>query len=99
MNFQKIIVAGNATTDAERRTSKKGDVVYTTFNVGVSDAKDRSTFFPVTVFGKQAEALAKLVTKGRQVLVEGRVEVSDKGRFNVIARSVKLGLKSSGPAK
>jgi single-strand DNA-binding protein len=99
MNFQKIIVAGNATNDAKRQTSKKGDVVYTTFSVGVSDAKDRTTYFPVTVFGKQAEALAKLIAKGRQVLVEGRVEVSDKGRFNVIASRVKLGVKGGGSAK
>ena len=99
MNFQKIIVAGNVTNDAKRRTAKKGDLVYTTFSVGVSDSKGRTTFFPVTVFGNQADVMAKLITKGRQVLVEGRVEVSDKGRFNIIGTGVKLGTKGGGSAK
>ena len=37
---------------------------------------------------------AKYITKGRQVLVEGRVETSEKGRFNVIAVRVVFGLPS-----
>ena len=97
MNYQKLILAGNATGDAQRRTSKKGDVSYTTFSVGVSDGKERTTFFPVAVFGKHGEAVAKYVTKGRQVLVEGRVEVSDNGRFNVVADRVRLGAPAGEP--
>lgn len=94
MNYQRLILVGNTTDDAQRLTSKKGDVTYTTFSVGVSDGKDRTTFFPVIVFGKLGEAVAKYVTKGRQVLVDGRVQVSDKGRFRVIADRVQFG---SGP--
>ena len=91
MNYQKLIIAGNATVDAERKTSKKGDVSYTTFSVGVSDGKDKTTFFPVTVFGKHGEAVAKYVTKGREVLVEGRIDVGENGRFNVVANRVLFG--------
>ncbi len=91
MNYQKLIVAGNVTADAQRRTSKKQDVSYTTFSVGVSDAKNRTTFFPVTVFGKYGESLAGYLTKGRQVLVEGRVTVSEQGRYSVVADTVVLG--------
>ena len=72
MNYQKLIIVGNATNDAERRTSKDGSVSYTTFGVGVSRGKDASTFFPVTVFGKHGQAVAEYITKGRQLLVEGR---------------------------
>ena len=93
MNYQKLIFAGNATGDAEQKTSKKGDVIYTTFNVGVSDRKDQTTFFPVTVFGKHGEAVAKYITKGRQVLVDGRVTVSDSGRFSVVADNVRFGVE------
>lgn len=91
MDYQKLIIAGNATSDAERHTSKDGKVAYTNFSVGVSHGKDASTYFPVTVFGKHGEAVAKYITKGRQVLVEGRVEVSEKGRFNVVADRVVFG--------
>ena len=91
MNYQKLIIVGNATNDAERRTSKDGSVPYTTFGVGVSRGKDASTFFPVTVFGKHGQAVAEYITKGRQVLVEGRVEVSAKGRFSVVADRIAFG--------
>ena len=59
--------------------------------MGVSDNKDRTTFFPVTVFGEHGEAIAKYITKGREILEEGRIDVSDKGYFNVVAGRVRLG--------
>ena len=98
MNYQKMILAGNSTVDAKRQKSKKGDVDYTTFSVGVSDSKDKTTYFPVAVFGKHGEVVAKYITKGFHVLVEGRIQVSDKGRFGVIADRVVFGPKAE-PAK
>lgn len=67
---KRLISTGNATVDAQRKSSQRGDVEYTTVSVGVSDAKDQIYCSPVTVFGKQAEAVAKYVTKGKRVLVE-----------------------------
>jgi single-stranded DNA-binding protein len=101
MDYQKLILVGNATGDAERKTSKKGDVTYTTFSVGVGDAKDQTTFFPVVVFGRHGEAVAKYVTKGREVLVDGRIEVGENGRFNVIGDRVRFGVpaQKARPAK
>jgi len=91
MNYQRLILVGNATNDPQRLTSKKGNVIYTTFSVGVSDGRNRTTFFPIIVFGDHREAVAKFVTKGRQVLVDGRVQVNAKGRFKVIADRVQFG--------
>ena len=91
MNYQKLIVVGNVTRDAERKTSRKGDVAYTTFGVGVSDRKGQSVFFPVTLFGQAGETLTQYITKGRQVAVEGRITVNDNGYFNVIADRIELG--------
>ena len=100
MNYHKIILVGNVTRDAQRHTSKKGDVTYTTFRVAVGDSKDRTIFFPVTVFGKHGEAVAEYITKGRQLLVEGRIEASENGRFNIVADTVRLGNTSKvGKAK
>jgi single-strand DNA-binding protein len=93
MNYQRLIIVGNATGDPQRLTSRKGEVNYTTLSVGVSGRKDTTTFFPVIAFGKTGEAVAKYVTKGRQVLVDGRIQVSDKGRSRVIADRVLFGSK------
>jgi single-strand DNA-binding protein len=91
MNYQKLILAGNATKDAQRRKSKKSKVSYTTFSLAVNEHKDRPTYFPIAVFGKLAEPVATYVTKGRQILVDGRIEVSGDGRFNVVADRVLFG--------
>jgi single-stranded DNA-binding protein len=99
MNYQRIILAGNATQDAKRLTSKKGDVTFTTFGVGVSGANDKTTFFPVTVFGKHGKGVAEYITKGREVLVEGRIEVGENNRFNIVADRVVLGASPEKPTK
>jgi len=91
MNYQKIIVVGNAIKDAEQRKSKDGETTFTTFDVGVSDTKDKTTYFPVVVFGKHGEVVAKYVTKGRHVLVDGRIQVNDKGYFSIVADRVQFG--------
>ena len=77
--------------DTFQTHSKSGEVSYTTFSVAVSSGKNKTTFFPVTAFGKTGEIAAKHITKGRQVLVEGRVETSEKGYFNLIADRVVFG--------
>ena len=91
MNYQSITVVGNVTADAEKKVSQKGDVEYTTFDVAVSDGKEKTTFFPVVVFGDFSDTVAKYVTKGREVLVSGRIRVGDKGRFSVVADTVRFG--------
>jgi single-strand DNA-binding protein len=93
MNYQKLMIVGNITADAEAKTSKKGDTTFTTFRVAVGDHKGNTTFFPVTLFGTRGEKLAEYLTKGRQVTVDGRVTISEKGYFNMIADRIELGGK------
>ena len=97
MDYQKIILVGNASDDPKIRKSKKGDITFTTISVAVGDGKERTSFFPVVVFGKLGETVAEHVKKGRQILVEGRIEVAEKGRFNVIADRIRFGIKPSEP--
>ena len=92
MNYQRIIIAGNATKDAKRLTSKNGDVTYTTLTVAVGNGRDDITFFPVAVFGKLGEFVAQYVQRGREVLVEGRVKATSQGRLNVVADNVVFGV-------
>ena len=99
MNYQKVIIVGNATAAAEQQKSKNGNVDYTTFRLGVSDGREDTTFFSVTVFGKLGKSIAMYITKGREVLVEGRVSVGEKGYFNIIADQVRLGAQPMKPDK
>ena len=95
MDYQKIIIVGNATKDAKEQQSKDGKVSFTTFSIGVGESKDKTTFFPVVAFGKLGEKVASLIVKGHQVLVEGRIDVNEKGYFNIVASHIRLGATPS----
>ena len=75
MDYQKMIIVGNATRDAEVEQSE-GKAAYADFTLGVSRTKDQTTFFPVRVFGKLAEGCEN-VKKGVKILVDGKLDISE----------------------
>jgi single-strand DNA-binding protein len=79
--FQKIIVVGNLGGDPEMRYMPDGTAV-TSFSLATNfrwndrasgDQKSETTWFRVSIWGKQAEAANQYLSKGRPVLVEGRL--------------------------
>ena len=78
--YQKLIIAGNLGKDPEMRYAPNGDAV-TSFSVATSrkytdksgQKVDETTWFRISVWGKQAEACNQYLKKGRAVLVEGRL--------------------------
>jgi len=62
MDYQKLILVGNATKDAEVQ-QPKDKTAYADFTLAVSRTKELKTFFPVRVFGKLAET-CEMVKKG-----------------------------------
>ena len=75
MDYQKMIIVGNATKDAEIHQSE-GKVAYADFTVAISTAKDQTSFFPVRVFAKLAEACQN-VKKGVELLADGSLDISE----------------------
>jgi single-strand DNA-binding protein len=75
MDYQKLILVGNATKDAEVK-QPKDKTAYADFTLAVSRTKEQKTFFPVRVFGKLAET-CEMVKKGAKVLVEGKLDISE----------------------
>ena len=73
--YQKLILIGNLGRDPEMRYSPEGNPM-TNFSMATSrkfGERDETTWFRVTVFGKQAEACNQYLRKGSKVLVEGRL--------------------------
>lgn len=70
--MNKIIITGNLTRDPELRQTESGKSV-TNFTVAVRRPfkAEETDFFPVVVWGKQAESCAKYLSKGRKVGVSG----------------------------
>ena len=74
--YQKLIIIGNLGSNPEQRFTPSGDPV-TTFSVATSrkyGEKDETTWFRVSVWGKQAESCNTYLSKGSKVLVEGRLK-------------------------
>jgi single-strand DNA-binding protein len=84
MSFNKIIVVGNLGRDPELRYTPQGNAVCS-FTMATNERRkgqggeqqDITTWFRVTVWGKQAETVSKYLTKGRNVYVEGRLHVAE----------------------
>ncbi len=83
--YQNVIIVGRLGRDPEMRYTPSGDPV-TTFSVATDRAwNDKSgqlqretTWFRVSIFGKSAESANQYLSKGKMVLVEGRLVVDPK---------------------
>ena len=78
MNYNRIILVGRLTRDPELRATPDGiSVVRFTLAVdrGMRAGEERQTdFFDIVAFRQLADNVANYVTKGRLVLVEGRLQ-------------------------
>lgn len=75
--MNKFQFMGRLTKEVETRSTTTGTVV-ATFDIAVNrrynNEQVKADFFKITAFGKTAEFVSKYFQKGRQVLVEGRVQ-------------------------
>jgi len=80
VSVNRVILAGRLTRDPETRFTPSGTAV-TGFSLAVNrryklnnEVKEEVSFFDIVVFGKQGENCAEYLSKGRPVLVEGRLK-------------------------
>ncbi|MDA1161580.1 MAG: single-stranded DNA-binding protein [Planctomycetota bacterium] len=82
-SFNKVILMGNLTRDPEVRYTPSGTAVSevglavnrTWFDKQSNQRKEEVTFVDVTLWGRQAEVAGEYLTKGRGVLIEGRLQL------------------------
>jgi len=76
--MNSVILIGNLTRDPELRYSTgMNQTAICRFTVAVNDGygeKQRTSFIPIVVFGKQAENCDRYLAKGRKVAVNGRIQ-------------------------
>ena len=78
--YQKIVIVGNLGQDPEMRYTPSGQAV-TNFSLatnrrytdGTGQQVDETTWFRVSVWGNQAEAVNQYLQQGSRALVEGRL--------------------------
>lgn len=112
--YQQITLIGNLGNDPEMRYTPSG-VPVASFNLAVNRSwtgqdgqrQDKTTWFRVSVWNKQAEIVTQYLSKGRQVMVVGEVEEArvytdregnPRASLEVKAQSVRfLGQRGDGP--
>lgn len=101
--FNKVILIGNLTKDPELRYTPQGTAV-ASFRIAVNsrykqsdELKSETLFIDIVVFGKQAESCSQYLSKGRPVLVEGRLQErrwesdgQQRSKVEVVASSVRF---------
>lgn len=105
MSINRVIISGNLTRDPETRSTASSTPVVS-FCVAVNDRRknaqtgeweDYPNFVECTMFGSRAEAVAKRISKGSKVAVEGKLRWSkwERGgetrtKLEVIAEEVEF---------
>jgi single-strand DNA-binding protein len=81
-SFNKVILAGNLTRDPEFRVTpngqqvcKLGIAVNRRFTTQSGEQRDETTFVDVDAWGRQAETISKYFSKGKPILIEGRLKL------------------------
>lgn len=110
MYLNKAMIYGNLTRDPEMKALPSGMQVCT-FSIATNrsyndrDGKRQESvdYHNITSFGKQAEVIAKYLTKGSAVYVEGRLQTNSwekdgvkQYRTEIVVDKFEFGPKSSG---
>lgn len=82
-SFNKVILVGNLTRDPQVRYTPGGSAVAEVglavnrswFDKTSNSRKEETTFVDVTLWGRTAEVASEYLTKGRSVLIEGRLQL------------------------
>jgi len=111
MNFNKAIVIGRVTKDPEIRTTPNGQSVASlsiatnrVWNSNSGEKQEKTEFHNIVAWGKLAEICGQYLTKGQEVMFEGRMETRTwdgqdgvkRSRTEIIAENMQMGAKSKG---
>lgn len=117
MSINRVNISGNLTRDPELRQTRGGQAVLSigvAVNERVKDPQtgewgDRPNFVDCTVFGPRGEALARHLSKGSKVAIEGKLRWSSwerdgkrRSKLEVIVDEIELmsgqGQRKASPA-
>ena len=81
-NYNKVILIGNLTRDPELRflpsqtpVCEIGLAVNRKWKPKDGEQREETCFIDCTAFGKQAEVINQYMTKGRPIMIEGRLQL------------------------
>ena len=114
-SLNKVLLMGNLTRDPELRVTPKGTpicqfslAINRQFKMESGETREEVIYVDVEAWGKQGETIAKYVTKGRPLYVEGRLRLDQwedkntkekRSRMKVVGENLQLlGARTGGDA-
>ncbi len=111
-SFNRVVLVGNVVRDIELKYTQGGTAV-TEIGLAVNDRRksqsgewiEETTFVDVTLWGRTAEVASEYLSKGRPVLIEGRLKLDkwksedgqNRSKLRVVGeRMVMLGSRDGG---
>jgi single-strand DNA-binding protein len=83
-SFNKVILMGNLTRDVEVRNTSGGKSVANiglaineTYTTQAGEKRETTTFVDCTAWGRTGEVMAQYLSKGRPVLIEGKLKLDE----------------------
>jgi len=82
MSYNKVILLGNLVRDPEMRVTPKGTAICQfglalnhKYKTDTGEQREEVTFVDLEAWGKTAENIAKYCTKGKPLMVDGRLKL------------------------
>ena len=113
MNFNKAVIVGNLTRDPETRNLPSGQSV-ASFSIATNrvwndqsgNRQEAVEFHNIVAFGKLADICSNYLSKGRLVLIEGRIQTrswqgqdgNKKYRTEIVAENMQMGPRTNSTA-
>lgn len=113
-SFNRVILLGNVTRDIDLKHTQSGTAV-AQIGLAVNDKRknaqgewiEETTFVDITAWGRTAEIASEYLSKGSQVLFEGRLKLDQwekdgqkHSKLHIVAESMQLlGNKNDGPRR
>lgn len=90
--YCRVILLGRLGADPELRTTQKDTIASLrvattdTWTDGAGERQERTEWHQVSVWGRQAEVCSRHLSKGRQVLIDGRLQSREYEKDGVTRR-------------
>ena len=114
-SFNKVILLGNLTRDPQVRYTPSGTAVTDVglainrywFDKQSNQRREETTFVDVTLWGRTAEIAGEYLSKGKPVLIEGRLQLDtwqdketgqNRSKLKIVGETLQLlGSRGDGP--
>jgi len=98
MDYQKIVLVGTVISNPQSQDSKGNAFENVKFELLIN-SKDNKVVFPIVASDILGFMAINYIAEGSQILVEGKVEIDQMGKFSILANQIDFDSSSKEKGK